>query len=68
MAAGSNIKISISLEGDPKPSVTWYKDGLPLKVCNIIIDIFSVAYYFGSYVEMPVFLKKENVDVDGAVL
>lgn len=32
---GGMVKISVSVQGDPVPVVTWYKDGVPLRDSRI---------------------------------
>ena len=38
--AGGTAKVSISVEGEPAPSVTWYKDNAPLRARpNVVVDV-----------------------------
>ena len=35
---GGMVKISVNVQGDPAPTVTWYKDGRPISDRHIMID------------------------------
>jgi len=41
---GGTAKVSVGVEGEPAPSVSWFKDNAPLRAkSNIIIDVGETA-------------------------
>ena len=37
---GGTAKVSVGVEGEPAPAVTWYKDAAPLRArSNVVVDV-----------------------------
>jgi len=43
---GGTAKVSVGVEGEPAPSVTWLKDGAPLRAkSNVVVDVGETATF-----------------------
>lgn len=41
---GGTAKVSVGVEGEPPPSVTWFKDNAPLRAKpNVVLDVGETA-------------------------
>ena len=42
--AGGTAKVSVGVEGEPAPTISWYKDGAPLRAkSNVTVDLGDTA-------------------------
>ena len=41
---GGTAKVNVGVEGEPAPSVSWYKDNAPLRAkANVVVDVSEMA-------------------------
>ena len=41
---GGTAKVNVGVEGEPAPSVSWYKDNAPLRAkANVVVDVGETA-------------------------